>query len=256
MHGDPQHGGGGRIVQVGDTELNVIDHEAQEAQPKEIENGEVRIEEDGRGRNGHAAGSGNAGDDTGRDRGHDGGLCGPAHVNGGEGPHGRVQHSEPAQMQLFGDGEEPARDQVDVFHVPPEALERALRLGAGQGVEKVIVATDDETVEQVHQDLMSGKKQFWAATQYGEFIGCLISEGKKTAFGAVLDLPYMAGKRPLDWLPQMTSMIEPMAIEAGYEGVETHTREGMRKPLINMGWRKTSVRMRRDFNGQQNKNRQ
>lgn len=266
MHGDPQHGGRERTVSIGDLELTSIDHEAQEAQQQESEDAQgqglrLRQQEDERRGHDDPAGFGNAGDDAGGLGGHDSGLLGPADVNGGEGFDGAGGYTQPAQMQLFGDRGEPAEDQItdpnkiDVFHIPPEALAKALELGAGQGVEKVILATDDETIAQVQDDLLSGKKQFWAATQHGEFVGCLISEGRSTATGMVLDLPYMAGRRPQDWLPLMTDLIEPMAIEAGYEAVETSTREGMRKFLIGLGWRKTYIRMRRDFNGQKDKGR-
>lgn len=262
MHGDPQHGSSERIISVGDLKLTSIDHEAQDAQQPEGADDaeELRQHEDQRRGDDDPAGRRNAGDDAGWSRGDDSGLCGPADVDRGKGYDGRGSNAQPTQLQLFGDGIQSAGDRpeevgkVHVFHVPVQALPKALELGAGQGVEQVILATDEETIQQVQEDLLTGRKQFWAATQHGEFIGCLISEIKQMATGTVLSLPYMAGKRPQDWLPLMNDMIEPLAEEVGCEAVVTQVREGMRKMLVDMGWRKTAVRMRRDLNGRQKQN--
>lgn len=131
--------------------------------------------------------------------------------------------------------------------MPAPALPRALELGAALGVEKVILATDDETVEQVQAKLANGTAQFWSATQHGKFIGVMITELVQRATGMVLFIPYMAGERPMEWVPAMADMIGPMAREVGCEAVETNTREGMRKFLISQGWRKTFIRMRVDL---------
>jgi hypothetical protein len=262
MHGDPQRGGGVTTISIGDLELTSIDHEAQEAQAEERteDHGEVRINEDERRGHSDPASSRDAGTDTGGNGWHQGDLFGAADSDGGERDDGRNVDPQSAAMQQLGEGGEPARDQVDpdridVFHVPAPRLARALELGAGLGVEKVILASDDETISEVQADLMSGRKQFWSATQHGEFIGCMITCPKKSATGLVLDLPYMAGRKPETWLPLMANLIGPMAIEAGYEAIETHTREGMRKFMISQGFRKTSIRMRLDLNGQQIKDR-
>ncbi len=260
MHGDPQHGGSVSIISIGDTQLTSVDHEALEAhQPSEGETDakgqRIRIDENERGRDSDPAGSGNAGDDTGRGWGHQGDLFGPADSDGREGLNGTGGHAEHAEVQQLGDGVQPARDQVSVFHVPAEALPKALQLGAALGVEKVIQATDEHTVDTVQYRLIEGSLQFWSATQHGEFIGCLITEIVERATGTVLCIKYMSGKNPEDWLPVATEVMEPMALQAGCEAVTAETREGMRKLLISMGWRKVSINMRRELNGQQKQNR-
>ncbi|MDB4306178.1 hypothetical protein N9980_01270 [bacterium] len=147
-------------------------------------------------------------------------------------------------MQRQRDGIQPARDQVSVFHVPAQALGKALGLGAGFDIEKVIQATDEQTVGEVQERLMDGSHQFWAATQHGKFIGCLITEIVSRETNDVLVIKYMAGKDPEIWLPVATETLEPMAKEAGLDAVYADTREGMRKFLISLGWKKVSIRMR------------
>lgn len=136
---------------------------------------------------------------------------------------------------------------MSVFHVPAQALPKALGLGASLGIEKVIEATDEETVDEVQRHLEGGSKQFWTATRGGEFIGCLITENVSRETNNALVIRYMTGKEPEKWLPMAADIMRPLAIAAGCGAVYADTREGLRKMLVGYGWKKVSVRMRLDL---------
>ena len=128
-------------------------------------------------------------------------------------------------------------------------MDRAFKLGGSCGIEKVILATDEETVRGVQDDLSDGSKQLWNATQNGKFVACVITQVTLRETGPVLEIKYMAGEKLTEWFEEAASVLRPLAREAGCVAIYANTREGLRKYLVDHGWKKVSVRMRLDLDG-------
>ena len=244
MHSNPHSGSSERVVPAGHSGVGPDTLEG-EGNAKGL-----RIEEDERRGHTDPASSGQSGDDTGgrRSGGHQQDLFGPAVEHGGSGDDGRRSgDTEPASVRPKRSEDEVS--EVTIFRIPASQLYEALKLGADVGLDPIIEETADETPRDVGLKLQTEQAQFWSVGKDGKFVGSIITELQPKADGLVLVVKYMAGKTFKDWLDVLHNTMVDFAKHNGCIAIETHSREALRKPLINLGWSKVAVLYRVPIDG-------
>ena len=255
MHSDALNGGGGPIVQASD--LGLAEHSG--AVPLTADQAELFPEgaDDAQGlpeqkeqlrRDQSPTSFRDTGNDPGR-RGRDASdLPGPAVVDGGAGLDGAVRDDERAPGA---DEQEGAVPEVDfwIARVPATHLDLVLQMGGDAGLGRVVEQTADETALQVYGKLQQGQQQLWTIAEGNKFIGAAITQLESRDLARVMVVKYLAGADMGRWVSELHNHFLAFAREQQCEAVEAFGREGWRKTLLALGWKKVAVLYRVSVNG-------
>jgi len=122
-------------------------------------------------------------------------------------------------------------------------------MGGDAGLGKVIEQTADETALQVYHKLSTGLQQLWTIAEGGEFVAAAVTQIEHRDMPRVLVVKYLAGAGFDRWVQALNDQFLVFAREQQCEAVEAFGREGWRKPLLAMGWKKVAALYRMPVHG-------
>lgn len=134
--------------------------------------------------------------------------------------------------------------QLQVSHVTPDKLDfvwdqvlpmvkRGLRHGAG----------DTTSAVEIYSFLEAGDMEMWAIHEGPSITAIIVLEIEKRQRGLVLNVVLIAGKSFESWSEQVQKLIEDYASLIGAYTIEAVVRDGMRKWLEPLGWKRKATIM-------------
>lgn len=123
-----------------------------------------------------------------------------------------------------------------LVHVWPQVttmVQRGLRHGAG----------DSTSEQEIYAAIAEGHMEMWAVHRGAEVTAVIVLEIVKRPSGVILKVVLIAGSLFSAWSKQVQALIEDYAELIGAYTIEAVVRDGMRKWLEPLGWKRKATIM-------------